>query len=184
MNWVALRSVTLNVVFERFDVLVMVINHMVGVVIRLGYYNFGMKIKNGKVKWLWFQLKKNVFVLSNLVGEGLEQLMPVGNVTCNGFVKSELLSLLNDQFSASNVKSSQLWLMDRAVWTSRSWFTSRLLISMHSSWRNCDTRGVNRGNGPGFVASGLNPVEYRRARGPNKLKFGVGDASLENSHNF
>lgn len=45
-------------------------------------------------------------MFANLVGEGLEQLMiPVGNVTCNGFVKSELVSLLNDQCSASKVKS-------------------------------------------------------------------------------
>lgn len=44
--------------------------------------------------------------LTNLVGEGLEQLMmPVGIVTCNGFVKSELVSLLNDQCSVSKVKS-------------------------------------------------------------------------------
>lgn len=44
--------------------------------------------------------------ISNLVGEGLEQLMmPVGRVTCNGFVKSVLVSLLNDQLSASKVKS-------------------------------------------------------------------------------
>lgn len=43
---------------------------------------------------------------TNLVGDGLEQLMmPVGIVTCNGFVKSELVSLLNDQCSVSNVKS-------------------------------------------------------------------------------
>ena len=56
--------------------------------------------------------------------------------------------------------------------------TSRLATSAHSSWRNCDTRGVKRGNGPGFVANGLNPVEYRRARGANILNAGVGDASL------
>lgn len=47
-------------------------------------------------------------MISYLVGEGLEQLMmPVGRVTCSGFVKSEELeSLLNDQCSASNVKSN------------------------------------------------------------------------------
>lgn len=116
-----------------------------------------------------------------LVGDGLEQLIiPVGNATCNGFVRSVQLSLLNDQFSASNVKSSQLWLICKAVCISRSWFTSRLLTSAHSSCRNCETRGVNRGNGPGFVANGLKPVEYRRALGANILKVGVGEASLKN----
>lgn len=73
---------------------------------------------------------------------------------------------------------SQLWLICRAVWISRSWLTSRLLTSAHSSCRNWDTRGVKRGKGPGFVANGLNPVEYLRARGANMLKVGVGDASL------
>lgn len=73
---------------------------------------------------------------------------------------------------------SQLWLICSALWISRSWLTSRLATSAHSSWRNCDTRGVNRGNGPGFVASGLKPVEYRRARGAKILNAGVGDASL------
>lgn len=116
---------------------------------------------------------------SYLVGDGLEQvIMPVGNVTCNGFVRSMLLSLLNDQFSASSVKSSQLWLICMAVCTSRSWVTSRTLTSAHSSCRSCDTRGVSRGKGPGLVANGLNPVEYRLGRGANMLKVGVGDASL------
>lgn len=54
--------------------------------------------------------RKTIIILlirSNLVGDGLEQLMmPVGNVTCNGFVKSELVSLLNDQCSVSKVKST------------------------------------------------------------------------------
>lgn len=114
-----------------------------------------------------------------LVGDGLEQLMiPVGNATCNGFDRSVLLSLLNDQFSASKVKSSQLWLICKAVCTSRSWLTSRILTSAHSSCRSCDTRGVKRGSGPGFVANGLKPVEYRRALGANILNVGVGDASL------
>lgn len=50
----------------------------------------------------------NQKLISNLVGEGLEQLMmPVGRVTCSGFVKSELVSLLNDQCSASKVKSKE-----------------------------------------------------------------------------
>lgn len=106
--------------------------------------------------------------------------MPEGNVTCNGLLRS--LSLLKDQFSASSVKSSQLCEICIAVCTSLSWFTSRVLMSAHSSWRNWDTRGVRRG--PGLTANGLKLVEYRRARGVNMFIFGVGDASLENKTNI
>lgn len=81
-----------------------------------------------------------------------------------------------------------------AEWTSRSWFTSRLLLrSAHSSWRSCDIRGVNRGP-PGvqlpdrlglelppldMTANGLKLAENRRVR-VNILEKEVGGGSLKN----
>lgn len=96
-----------------------------------------------------------------------------------------LSSLLHTKFSAKSVKSSQLWDIWMAVWTSRSWFTSRLLvISAHSSCRSCDTRGVKRGPLQLLAApadNGLKLAECRRARIVNiegtvsrPLEFGVG----------
>lgn len=152
VNLDASQSATSNDVFEMYVVLVMATSHtVIGVLFDCCKWR---KMKNSKLRSA--NGKSNA---TNLVGDGLLQLiMFVGNVTCNGLVSSA--SLRTDQFSASNVKSSQLWEICSAVCISRSWLTSRELIcSAHSSWRNWETRGVKRGNGPGFVANGLKPVE-------------------------
>lgn len=76
-----------------------------------------------------------------------------------------------------------------AEWTSRSWFTSRLLLtSAHSSCRSCDIRGVNRGPELperlglelplDMTANGLKLAENRRVR-VNMLEKEVGGGSLE-----
>uniref|UniRef100_A0A182TER3 Uncharacterized protein n=1 Tax=Anopheles melas TaxID=34690 RepID=A0A182TER3_9DIPT len=100
-----------------------------------------------------------------------------------------------DQFSATSVRSSQLCDICIALCISRSWFTSRLLLtSAHSSCRSCDIRGVRRGPGvpappplpprPGLAlpfemtASGLKLAENRRTRGVKMFENDVGSDSL------
>lgn len=110
MSLVSSQSATLSVEFGKFDVLVMETIHMGEVVNQLDYYiNYWKEIQITLFSW---DLIKSVLecykICTHLVGEGLEQLiMFVGRVTCSGFVKSELASLLNDQCSASKVKSGE-----------------------------------------------------------------------------
>lgn len=90
---------------------------------------------------------------------------------------------LQDQFSATNVKSSQLCEICMALWTSLSWFCSRLLTSAHSSWRSCETLNDKRGLllllAAALAGNGLKLAEYRRALVENILKAGAGETSLE-----
>uniref|UniRef100_A0A8W7P321 Uncharacterized protein n=1 Tax=Anopheles coluzzii TaxID=1518534 RepID=A0A8W7P321_ANOCL len=138
-----------------------------------------------------------------LVGDGLEQHVDpiVGSATCSGFCRSSITILPGavpdekDQFSATSVRSSQLCDICIALCISRSWFTSRLLLtSAHSSCRSCDIRGVRRGPGvpappplplrPGLAlpfemtASGLKLAENRRTRGVKMFENDVGSDSL------